>query len=415
MKVVLVHGKFFNSWEAQGLGFIGSYLRRHLAGIDLSFYQGVFDSEDTIVQAGAVADWVLFSCTSPTYRWAEGLARRIKAVGKARTIIGGYHASAVPTTVGREFDHVVIGDGEQASLSLLTEQVTDRYVLGTPMRFEDLVWPDRELIRNERNIQVASKDTKRRITSFQAHRGCPFACKFCLDGACKVFVGPGEKVLLRNRSVEDLLDEIYEVVTRYHLDFFKFCDATWNADPIWVKHFCHAKLTRGIITPFFANIHAGRVDEEMFELMSAAGCREIGLGIESGSDRVLRHIGKGITKAMVREAVWAAKRKGIHVRGYFILGVPQETREDIQATEDFADELDLPEVGFAMLCPYPGTDYYRCAPWLWDKDWSGVDEYRNDFWHTQTLSNAELTVAQHRLTEKYRQRLTQHQRQVAVP
>lgn len=412
MKIVLVHGKFFNSWEAQGLGFIAAYLEEHLPNAEFSFFQGCFDSDEEIVQAAAAADWVLFSCTSPTYGWCSALAQRMKAFAGVRTVIGGYHSSAVPLSIGREFDHVVVGEGEAACLDLLSGRVRDRFVVGRSMSFEELVWPDRSLIRNSRNIEVAAKDTKRRITSFQAHRGCPFACKFCLDGACKVFLAPGMKLSCRNRMIDDLLREISTVAEQYQLDFFKFCDATWNADPEWVKTFCQTKMTLGLNTPFFANIHAGRVDQEMFELMAAAGCQEIGLGIESGSVRILQLIGKGITKDMVRRAVKLAKAAGIHVRGYFILGVPQETQRDIDQTEQFAEELDLPEVGFAMLCPYPGTDYFRHSPWLWDKDWSGVDEYHNDFWHTDTLSNGELCAAQQRLTERFKQRLTQHQRQV---
>lgn len=411
MRVILIHGKYFNSWEAQGLGYIAAFLRSKITDLELQFFQGVFDSEEAILDAAGSADWVLFSCTSPTYKWASCLAKDMKDAGNARTIIGGYHASAVPTLIGREFDHVVIGEGEWAAWQLLTEQVKSRYVVGKPMEFNELLWPDRVLIHNERNIGVAAADTGKRITSFQSHRGCPFHCKFCGDGACKVF-SPRGHVVCRDRMPSDLLDEIDRVGSTYNLDFFKFCDPTWNLNIDWVKNFCRMKVSRSPSLPFFANIHAGLVDAEMMELMAAAGCLEIGLGVESGSDKILKLIGKGTTKTQIANAVALAKKYKISVRGYFILGVPEETEHDVALTESFADELDLDEYGFAMLCPYPGTDYYRGFPEVWETDWSKTDEYFNDFWHTDTISNGRLRELQLRLVDRFKKKITQHQKQV---
>ena len=411
MKVVLIHGKYFNSWEALGLGYIAAYLRHKIPEVSLCFFQGVFDSDEAILSCSSDADWVLFSCTSPTYKWAGRLATIIKTLYHARTVIGGYHASACPQMVGPQFDHVVIGEGEDAAYRLISGQETCRFVLGRPMRFEELPWPDRKLIRNERNIQVAARDNDKRITSFQSHRGCPFSCKFCADGARKVFY-PDGKPVCRTRDIDNLLAEIALVSKKYRLDFFKFCDPTWNIDKEWVKEFCGQKTTTRT-PPYFANIHAGVCDEEMFSLMSRSGCEQVGMGIESGSDRVLQAIGKRATKDQIRQAVQWCKHHGIYVRGYFILGVPEETEDDIKQTEAFAEELDLDEYGFSLLCPYPGTDYYHRNPSLWTQDWEGTDEYANDFWHTETVSNVRLRETQAGLVAKFRERITQHQRRLS--
>src|SRR5229473_1428862 len=97
MKVALVHGRYFNSWEALGLGYIGAYLRRHVPGIELAFYQGCFDDDDTIVRGSADADVVAFSCTTPTFPHAARIAQALKAINPAiRTVVGGYHPSASP-------------------------------------------------------------------------------------------------------------------------------------------------------------------------------------------------------------------------------------------------------------------------------------------------------------------------------
>jgi radical SAM superfamily enzyme YgiQ (UPF0313 family) len=406
MKVVLVHGKFWNSWEALGLGYIGAYVKKHRPDVDLHFFQACFDSDAEILEGCRGADLVAFSCTSPAFRHAVVLAADITA----RCIIGGYHASALPLgCLAAGFDQVVIGEGEAALLAIV-DGYKARTVAGAPLPFSDLPWPDRRLIRNERNIEVAARDTGKRITSFQAHRGCPFLCKFCADGAEKVMFG-GQTVRLRHRPVDDLIEEIASVTSEYRLDYFKFCDPTWNASAAWVDAFCEAKRKSPVAAlPFFANLHANCVTREMTTIMRAAGCRDIGIGIESGSEKVLDEIGKGATRKAISLACEAVKEAGIRTRGYFILGMPNETEEDLQATERFAEELDLDEYGFSLLCPYPGTAYYDPVK-HGGVDWSQTDEYHNDFWRTETVSNARLREWQTRLMEKFGKRLTWHQQQ----
>lgn len=411
MKVVFVHGRFVNSWEAQGLGFIGAYLKRHEPRLNLAFYQGCFDSDADILAGCADADIVGFSCTSPTMKHALFLAERIKAANsKTWTVFGGYHPSALPeaTQVHPAVDQVVVGEGEAAMLGIVHG---DRRPLlrGRRMAFDELPWVDRELIRNERTIDLAEKLTGQRITSFQGHRGCPHACRFCADGARKVLYGRA----VCERAVDDLLDEIASVSAKYRLDLIKFSDPTWNVNTGFVRRFCERKVTRQISVPFFSYIHAAATSERMFEQMAEAGCQEIGLGIESGSDRVLKAVGKHTTTASIRRAVQMARTTPIRIRGFFILGTPEETEDDLRRTEGFAEELDLDEYGFSILCPYPGTDYHDSDPDQFaEVDWSVTDEYHNDFWKTRNLSPDRLRYWQERLCRKFGQRLTLRQRQL---
>ena len=75
MKIALVHGRYFNSWEALGLGYIGAYLKSHVKDIEVEFYQGCFDDEKTIIEGCVDADIVAFSCTTPTFPYALRIAR----------------------------------------------------------------------------------------------------------------------------------------------------------------------------------------------------------------------------------------------------------------------------------------------------------------------------------------------------
>lgn len=407
-KVVLVHGKYFNSWEALGLGLIGAYIKKHCPTVQVDFFQGCFDPDDEIVNSAVDADIVFFSCTSPTFPYCLRLAAQIKRVNPTvHTVVGGYHPSATPETcIVPGIDQAVVGEGEAAAVEIINGN-RETILHARRLTFDEIVWADRDLIKNHRNIQVAYNDTKKRITSFQSSRSCPFSCQYCLDGATSVLYG--KKVPVNRRSVEDLVSEMIAVCEKYQLDLMKFSDATWNTNKEVVKEFCKEKIARGLRVPFQPNIHARVVDDEMFELMAAAGCYEIAVGVESGSPKILKQIGKNHTREHVLNCVTLAKKHNIRVRGYFILGMPEETEEDLALTQDFAEQLELDEYGFTILCPYPGTVMYNTEPQRFaDVDWEQTDEYSNDFWGTKTVSNKQLKIWQRKLTERFRHRITWH-------
>jgi radical SAM superfamily enzyme YgiQ (UPF0313 family) len=410
LKLALVHGKYFNSWEALGLGYIGAYVASHVPDIELSFMQGCFDDDDTIVSTCAAANIVAFSCTSPSFAHAASIARKVKAINpNVWTVVGGYHVSALQTEcLGKGIDQIVIGEGEAAMLEIVKGN-RDPVVRGRIMEFRELAWPDRQLIRNDRNIAVAFNENGKRITSFQSHRACPFMCRYCCDGFNKVLYGNVRKAPMRYRPVSDLLDEIATVSEDYQLDLVKFADPTWNTNIDWVMEYCKEKIARNLSIPFYPNIHAAMCSEEMFDLMARAGCYEVAIGVESGSPRILKQIGKGTTVETIRRCVRWAKKAGILCRGYFIVGMPDETDDDLRRTEEFADELDLDEYGFTLLCPYPGTAMYDPVKFK-DVDWEQADEYSNDFWNGSALSNAEFKAWQQRLATRFSKKLTWHHR-----
>lgn len=405
MKVTLIHGKYFNSWEALGLAYIAGYLRKNVPGIELKFFQGCFDDDEAVVKGSLNSDIIAFSVNTPTFPYAVKIANAVKAINpRVHTVVGGYHPSSFPEScIVPGIDQVVVGEGEAAMLDIVNGN-REKIITGRMMQFSELPWPDRALIRNERNIAVAYKDNQQNIVSFQTHRACPFQCKYCLDGANKVLYGT-QKAIVRHRDVSDALDEIESVVKTYNLHLIKFSDPTWNVDIDWIKKFCLEKIRRNITVPFYPNIHAGVTSEDMFQLMAQANCEQIAIGVESGSPKILKQIGKGTTTDTIKRSVAWAKKAGILVRGYFILGMPEETDEDLSMTEQFAAELDLDEYGFSILCPYPGTVMFDRSTYE-TTDWVNADEYSNGFWRTKYLTNGELKVWQRKLLDRFKRNLT---------
>jgi len=282
-------------------------------------------------------------------------------------------------------------------------------IMANRVKFEDLPWPDRELIRADRNMEVARKDNGFSITSFQCHRACPFACKFCADGRSNILVSHLPDKRAWYRDIDDVLDEMVYYDDMYDIGQAKFSDPTWNTSVEWATEFSRRKIERGIDLEFYPNIHARQVTQEMTDLMKRAGCDKIAMGIESGSPKILQQIGKGTKVESIKAATKCFQNSDIEVRGFFIIGMPEETHEDLEMTEAFADELDIDEYGFTILCPYPGTYLYNHAKHK-DVDWAKTDEYGNDFWTTQTLSNQDLHDWQDRLVKRFEEKICWHNR-----
>ena len=121
-----------------------------------------------------------------------------------------------------------------------------------------------------------------------------------------------------------------------------------------------------------------KINPELLKLMKQAGCYEIGFGIESGSDRILQFIKKSTTTDLVRKGVRMTQEAGIDVRGFFMIGFPTETKEEILQTIDFAKELNVDVAQFMVSTPFPGTEMWEIAKQYGkvnDDDWSSFTFY----------------------------------------
>jgi radical SAM superfamily enzyme YgiQ (UPF0313 family) len=257
-------------------------------------------------------------------------------------------------------------------------------------------------VKQERNIQVAYKDNGERIASLLAGRGCPYRCVFCASHAVW-------SRRLRYRSTENVLDEFEQVVADWKVDFIKFSDDTFGLNKVWVARFCDEKLGRGISTPWGCNVRVNGVDEKTLSVMRQAGCREVWAGVESGSTRILDDMKKGIELAEIEWFFAKTRELGFFRRAYVLLGMPNETYDDIKLTEELIDRIKPDSVGFTILAPYPGTDTYNAAVYA-DTDWSVVDEYENRLVRTAHLSNEDIRREQQRLAQKYKEKLVFRQR-----
>lgn len=409
MKIVFIQpnvGFKGHTWEALGIGYLASYLKKYSTEyLDIEFYSAFYDSDKKIIRACNDANIIGFTCTSPQYKHGLQLAKQIKK--KENIIIfGGVHPSSLPNLLLEEdcIDAVVKGEGEKPMLQIVEDFANNTfkyksvYSLSIIEDLDSIPFPDRKTIKNERNIQQAYKDNGIRIASVLSTRGCPYHCSFC----CSHVIWERK---LRFRSPNNILDEVEGLIKDWNIQFFKFSDDTFTVNKKRVIDFCNLKLERGMEIPYGANAHVNTIDEDILKHLSDSNCQELWYGVESGSPNILNDIHKNIDINVIKKTFKLTKDYGIKTRAYFVLGMPNETIEDIRMTEKLCDEIQPDIVGFTLLAPYPINEYFNYEE-MKDWDWSQFDEYNNDWVHTKTLTNQKLKDEQRRLVEKYNNRIT---------
>jgi anaerobic magnesium-protoporphyrin IX monomethyl ester cyclase len=224
-----------------------------------------------------------------------------------------------------------------------------------------VVNPDRPLIRNLDDLPLPRHDLLP-LSDYRAplvrgpyafvvtSRGCPANCRFCIK-----HVSYGRSV--RFRSPENILAELEQLVGLGVRSVHMYADL-FTVSREQVVDLCQLILERGLRLRWTCNSRVDFVDAEMLELMSQAGCWMISWGIESGSEQILRRVRKGIRIEQVERALRWAKDAGILNWGYFIIGLPGETRETIQETIRFSKKLPLDLALFHIAAPHPGTPFF---------------------------------------------------------
>ena len=424
MKIGLVQPKYRSVWEALALGYMGSYLDQHLPELEFYFGQGFFDPREDIIRKCAECDIVGVSATTPVFPEATRIAREIKLLNpNVKTVLGGYMATAMPNWCAEysEWDYVVVGEGEWAMLSIAKGEIKSRIVHSQNISpLDDIPCPDRKLIRNERTIQLTEKNDGERITAILSQRGCPYSCNFCADGSGLLqetndsqlgFLRTGHSMWgmkMRYHSIERVYSEMKQTIEDWNLDLLKFCDMTTNSDKRRLKDLCRLIINNGGFghCQIGSNLHAAPVDEELCQLLAKAGWREVWIGVEAATDRLLATLGKRITVKQVVDAFRWAHEAGLKTRAYFQIGHWHETEEDIQAIPELVKEI-RPEIfGTTITCPYPGTQVFleltveerkRMLQWDFLEE---LDEYGNPIRHTPRFTNEQLVGWQRWLCEQ---------------
>lgn len=220
--------------------------------------------------------------------------------------------------------------------------------------------PARDLVDMEGYFSIgafhSAKSKSKRVVNIMASRGCPEVCTFCTTPEMW-----GAKV--RWRETEDIIREIMEAKEKYKVGEIQFEDDTITANKKKLLSLCTELENVGLpwCTPngTKTNYHIG-TQSEMYKAMADSGCYQITLACESGVQRVLDDIiKKNLRVDQMKPAIEKAKKSGMLVHTFWILGYPGETYEDMRETIRVAEECEADSYSFAILSPLPGTPIYR--------------------------------------------------------
>ncbi|KDR96474.1 anaerobic magnesium-protoporphyrin IX monomethyl ester cyclase [Peptoclostridium litorale DSM 5388] len=227
--------------------------------------------------------------------------------------------------------------------------------------------PDRSGFDHEKYQKVSFESTGRKSASIMMTYGCPFSCDFCskpIFGSC-----------VRFRSLDRVFEEIYDIIS-YGYDSLWIADDLFTYDMGFLKMFCKRLIREDIGISWSCLSRVDSVTGDIAALMKMAGCKKVYLGIESGSDEVLRLMNKKITPKDVISGVDTFKNSGLECSGFFIVGYPGETVQTIEKTFEFALSLGLDEISFNVPYPLPGSKLYERVSGISDEDWTFENETR---------------------------------------
>ncbi|MBN1804551.1 MAG: radical SAM protein [Sedimentisphaerales bacterium] len=210
---------------------------------------------------------------------------------------------------------------------------------------DTLPLPAREFLLNKDKYD--SEDMGLMMTS----RGCPYNCAYCATSIWK------RKI--RYRSVDNVINEIKFVRDRYGTRQFTFKDDSFTVSKKRVLQICDRLINENIDINWDCNTRVNLIDDELLAKMKKAGCNSIKVGIETGSERILKLINKGTTLDQARRAAKLLRNAGIHWTGYFMMGLPTETKEETYQTLQFMKELKPDFASLSVYEPFPGTDLFE--------------------------------------------------------
>lgn len=313
------------------------------------------------------------------------VAELAKELG-ATTIAIGPHVSIMPESVGdfTSVDYIIRGEVEETIAELLGELEAGRTPAGVPgiaFRGDDgvVITPERPLMQDLGKLPRPRQDLLPLMnyrmpmidgpfTMVTTSRGCPYPCIYCRKMALW-----GNRVRLR--PVDDIMDELIWL-HELGVDNVVFLADLFTVNRKQVIELCQRIIEARLPLKWQCNSRVDHVDAEILSWMKRAGCWQIAFGLESGSQEVLDQAKKGITVGQIEAAINMVDRFGIKAWGYFIIGLPGETKETIRQTIDLAKRLPLNLALFHVAVPYPGTEFNELAQehgWLLSDRWEDLD------------------------------------------
>lgn len=367
MDLLLTHGYFLHEdpkelqimkpYAPLGLLYLSSYLRA--AGFAVEIYDSTFGSREALFRILETERPATLGIYANLMTRANALAILERAVACGwRVVMGGPEPANYADRYRAAGAHVIVsGEGELALQAILSG---DAFDAGTTRLLPDLdaqPWPDRERIDMGQYLRVWREHHGAGSVSLITARGCPYHCRWCSHST----FGKTH----RRRNAVAVVDEVEWILDRYQPEQLWFADDVFTIHHGWLDQYAAEMRRRGLRVPFECITRADRVNARVAAQLAELGCDRVWIGSESGSQRLLDAMERGVTIAQVRDAVAQLKRNGIRIGMFFMWGYEGEDLTDIEATYEHVKACS-PDVFFTTVSyPIKGTPYYdEVAPKL---------------------------------------------------
>lgn len=353
-----------------GIGMVSGMLKKHGHETRLHHMFGAYDVEPL---RSVLAEWqpdiVGFSVVYPQYRFVRRILEDLKP-WKAFTVLGGAHPTVVPQCLEENpsLNAICIGEGEWPMVELanalkegrspeavpsLWVRKADGTIVRNPARmFEDNLdqfpFPDREICDYQAII-----DSDFATATFMFGRGCPFNCTYCSN---HIIRDRQEGRYVRFRSVDNCMDEIRQVTTKYRgIRYLYLNDDTFMVNRRWFEEFTD-KYPKQFSLPILVNARPEQINDETCRRLKAAHCQRVTMGVEHGNEQFRTEVmHRKMTNDSVVKAFDLCREYGFKTKAHLIVGLPGETPALHRDTVELTARLQPDSFNLHIFEPYPGT------------------------------------------------------------
>ncbi len=352
--------------ELDGLMAISSYVKKnHDVGLMVS---GKENLEKKINSFSP--DVIGIPVLTKDHYWTIKISNQIKKINPSIiTLLGGVHPTFYRKIIHEEpIDAICLYEGEKPVLELLNRiennhkwtnisslwtkghRKINKNPLSPPLRSKEIPIPDRKLYKDIPGIKDSSE------LQIMSSRGCPFKCNFCTNYGVRE---EQPSSFFRVRSPKAVIEEIDNARKDKNIETILFQDDIFGVNRKWFREFSELYLSE-VNLPFYSLIRCESVTKDFVEKLKEMGCYEVGIGIESGNERIRNEVlGKNLSTKKIKEAVKILKESNISFHTFSMFGVPEETLDNAFETLNLNLEL-KPDVAYTqMFHPYPGTKFFN--------------------------------------------------------
>lgn len=350
-----------------GLGYIASYLRKYYEDVDIKIIERSYEYDISNFIRRYRPDIVGISSTTQEYNAACTIVSSIKKVdGNIIVVIGGHHITALPDGMTKFMDIGIFGEGEETFYDIV-----NGYEKGNLLQTLDKIpgivyWKNgniaitkrRNLIRPLDKIPFPARDLLNieKVTHMFTSRGCPYQCIYCSSSSFWESY--------RFHSPKYTVEEMKELVYKFKVKEIQIEDDLFIADRKRVEEISKLIKQEGIDekVTFQCLCRANLLNDDILKYLKSMNIRNICMGIETGSESVLQRIKVGsVTVQQNIDAVRLVKKHGLNVHGFFMIGAPDESKEEMLQTYQFVKNNPLDTGQISVMVPYPGTELWNYA------------------------------------------------------